>query len=284
MWDRFDRMAITLGLLHPGEMGASVGAAARSTGVEVLWCSAGRSDATRTRAENDGLVAVSDVGELLARSDVVVCVCPPASALSVARQVAEHRFGGLYVDANAVSPETARAIGAAVSDRGASFVDGGIVGPPVRRAGRTILYLSGARCAEVEDAFRGSLLETHVVGDRVGEASALKMAFSGWTKGSAALLLAVRALAESEGVVDGLRHAWSRFGPELEARVESTASGTAPKAWRFAPEMREISATFSAAGLPGGFHEAAADVYERMAVFKDGDGDLERVLQALLGR
>lgn len=276
-------MATTLGLLHPGLMGSSVGAAARSTGVEVLWCGIDRSDATHTRAAADGLVPAPGLRELVERSSVVLSVCPPAAAASVARQVAELCFGGTYVDANAVSPETAREIRDAVIRGGASFVDGGIVGPPARANGSTVLYLSGEDCAAIEALFRGSFLETHVVGQRVGEASALKMAFAGWTKGSAALLLAVRALAESEGVAEGLRHAWDRFGPGLEARVESTALTTAPKAWRFAAEMREVSTTLTAVGLPGGFHAAASAVYERMADFKDTeDCSLERVLRALL--
>lgn len=275
-------MGTTIGLLHPGEMGSSVGAAARAAGNEVLWCSAGRSERTRVRAEEDGLVAVDGLSQLVERSEIVVCVCPPAAAPSVAVAVAESNFSGVYLDANAVSPDTARAIAEIASGSGASFVDGGIVGPPARAEGRTILYVSGSAAGVIETAFQGSLLETHVVGPDVGEASAVKMAFSGWTKGSAALLLAARALAEAEGVTEGLLHAWSRFGPDLAVRVERTAAGTAPKAWRFAPEMREIAKTFSGAGLPSGFHEGAAEIYERMEEFKDGRADLERVLRALL--
>ena len=48
--------------------------------------------------------------------------------------------------------------------------------------------------------------------------------------------------------------------------------------------MREIAATFAAAGLPSGFHEAAAEVFGRMSPLKDAaDPDIEGVVAHLLG-
>src|SRR6476620_10772498 len=102
-------------------MGAAVGRALRDNGIEVGWASAGRSDATVERAAAAGLADVGDVEAILHRADVVVSVVPPHAALDVAATV--DGFGGIYVDANAVSPETAREIAARVPH----FVDGGIV-------------------------------------------------------------------------------------------------------------------------------------------------------------
>ena len=103
----------------------------------------------------------------------------------------------------------------------------------------------------------------------VGAASALKMAYAAWTKGSSAILIAVRALAIHAGVDDALRAEWQRSQPGLEARSESAVAGNAPKAWRFVGEMEEIARTFAAAGLPPGFHEACAAVYDRLGRYKD---------------
>lgn len=272
----------TVGLMHPGEMGSSIGAAARAGGNEVLWCSSDRSRATHERAEADGLTAVTDLGELAERSEFLLSVCPPAAASDVATQAVEAGFSGVFVDANAVAPETSRRIADRLPGSVDGYVDGGIVGPPARMADLTILYLSGPRAEDVAGLFAGSLLDVHLVSRRVGDASALKMAFSGWTKGSAALLLAVRAFADAEGVTEGLLHAWARFSPDLAQRVKGTARGTSPKAWRFAPEMREIAASLSAAGLPDGFHGSAAEIYERLAEFKDAGADLDQVVRALL--
>jgi 3-hydroxyisobutyrate dehydrogenase-like beta-hydroxyacid dehydrogenase len=246
----------TIGLLHPGEMGAAVGAVLRSRGHRVMWASAGRSEATRARAEEAGL---EDVGsaEAVAESEVVLSVCPPHAALDVARSLGP--FGGLYVDANAVSPATARAVGELVAAAGARYADGGIVGSPPREPGTTRLYLSGEAADEARELFDGSALEPRVVGN----ASAVKMAYAAWTKGSAALLLAVRELARAEGIEEQLLEEWALSIPELPERSERAARSAEAKGWRWVGEMEEIAATFEAAGLPAGFHHAAAEVFRR---------------------
>lgn len=255
-----------IGVLHPGAMGAEIGRCLLAAEPErpVLWAADGRSAETRSRAEGAGLTAVPTLAELVERCDVIVSVCPPGSALDVATEVAGLDFTGRYVDANAVSPETARSVGGLFDD----VVDGGIVGPPPTAEGTTRLYLSGPGAAEVAALFAGSVLGCRVVEGGPGAASAVKMCFAGWTKGTAALLLAIRSLAEVEGVTSALVGEWETSMPELVTRSERSPAGVGPKAWRFAPEMEEIAASFAGAGLPDGFHLAAAEVYERMAEFK----------------
>jgi 3-hydroxyisobutyrate dehydrogenase-like beta-hydroxyacid dehydrogenase len=262
-------MAITIGLLHPGAMGAVVGACARAAGQRVLWAAAGRSADTRARAAAAGLEDAGTVAKVLAASDVVLSICPPHAALDLAREVAAKRFAGLYVDGNAVAPATAREIGVIVERGGATFVDGGLIGPPPRAAGSTRLYLSGREAKRAVALFEGSALEAITVNDVPGAASALKMVYAAFTKGTSALLMGVRALAASEGVDDALLAEWHRSQPDLPKKSEVAARDNARKAWRFVGEMDEIAATFEAAGLPGGFHQACAEVYRRLAEFKD---------------
>ncbi len=253
-------MATTIAVLHPGEMGAAVGAALRACGHDVVWASAGRSRATAARAREAGL---RDVGsaEAMAACDIVVSVCPPHAATSVAHQM--RGFAGIYVDANAVSPETARAIGEIVSSGAAAFVDGGIIGPPPREPGTTRLSLSGPAAGEVAAAFAGSPLEAVVVSARVGDASAVKMAYAAWTKGTAALVLAVREMARAAGVEEALVAEWERSLPGLADEHARAVRAATAKGWRWAAEMEEIAATFAAAGQPDGFGRAAAEVYRR---------------------
>jgi 3-hydroxyisobutyrate dehydrogenase-like beta-hydroxyacid dehydrogenase len=262
-------MATTIGLLHPGDMGAVVGACARAAGQRVLWAAAGRSAETRARAAAAGLDDAGTVAKVLAASDVVLSICPPHAALDLAREVAAQRFAGLYVDGNAVAPATAREIGAAVERGGATFVDGGLIGPPPRAAGSTRLYLSGREAKRAVALFEGSALEAIAVNDVPGAASALKMVYAAFTKGTSALLMGVRALAASEGVDDALLAEWHRSQPDLPKKSEAAARDNARKAWRFVGEMGEIAATFEAAGLPGGFHQACGEIYRRLADFKD---------------
>jgi 3-hydroxyisobutyrate dehydrogenase-like beta-hydroxyacid dehydrogenase len=112
----------TVGLLHPGEMGASIGATLRRAGVQVLWVSAGRGPATRRRAQAADLTDAGALSALVARSDALLSVCPPHAAVQVAHPVAKSGFTGIYVDANAVAPATARAFSAVVERAGGRFV------------------------------------------------------------------------------------------------------------------------------------------------------------------
>jgi 3-hydroxyisobutyrate dehydrogenase-like beta-hydroxyacid dehydrogenase len=271
----------TIGLLHPGAMGASIGAALQRAGSRVQWCPSGRSAETCKRADAAHLHPVGSLGELAVTSDVLLSVCPPDAALELARSVAAAGFRGVYVDANAVRRATAEAIERELTRAGATCVDGGILGPPVQAGKATLLWLSGARAEETAALFAGSGLEAKVVGAAVGQASALKMAFAAWTKGSTALLTSVRALADAEGVGDALLESWALLSPEVAEQSVRGAVGAAPKAWRWVGEMREIAASFEAVGLPGGFHRAAADVYERLAPFKVGAVSFEAVVARL---
>jgi 3-hydroxyisobutyrate dehydrogenase-like beta-hydroxyacid dehydrogenase len=259
----------TVALLHPGNMGVTIGAAAATSGARVIWVSENRSKESRRRANEAALIEVENLTDAVGQSDVILSVCPPHAALEVARSVAARNFRGIYVDANAVSRATAETIGETVTKSGATFVDGGIIGSPVKRAGTTRLYLSGPRAAEVANLFAASMLDARAMGDTPGAASALKMAYAAWTKCTDALVLAIRALAAREGVDQALLEEWAISQPDLERRSIQAAALAVPKAWRYVAEMREIAATLASAGLPSGFHTAAADFYERLAPFKD---------------
>jgi len=265
-------------LLHPGAMGASVGAALRGNGHAVSWLPAGRSAETAQRAQAADLAPADTLAGALAEADAVLSVCPPHAAVTVAETVAAEGFAGLYVDANAVSPATAARIRGIV---GVGFVDGGIIGPPAWRGGQARLYLSGCHAERVAAWFAGSPLEARPV---PGSASALKMCYAAYTKGSAALLLAIRALAAREGVSAALLEEWGISQPGLGERSERSAAAVGAKAWRFEGEMREIAATFAAAGLPDGFHAAAAEMYRRLAPLKDAaQVDVAQALALLTG-
>ena len=260
---------LTVGLLHPGEMGSVVGACARKAGARVLWASEGRGRSTSERARAAGFEDAGTLRALVRASDVILSVCPPHAAHALAQAVAGEGFHGVYADANAIAPATTRDIGSVIEKEGGTFADGGIVGPPPVKPGTTRLYLSGTAARRVADVFAGTPLEAVVLDGRPGAASAIKMAYAAWTKGSQALLMAVRAVAAVEGVDAALLAEWARSQPDLAARSERAAAGSAPKAWRWIGEMEEIAAGFAAAGLPEGFHAAAAEIFRRLEEYKD---------------
>lgn len=277
-------MRQTLGILHPGEMGVAIAASAQNSGYTVCWASQGRSDKTRERAERQKLSDVHTLTSLCAACSVIVSVCPPHAAEEVAEQVAALGFTGTYLDANAISPQRVERIHKRMTRSGASFVDGGIIGGPAWEAGRTWLYLSGPDAEEAAACFAAGPLETRVIGEAIGEASALKMCFAAYSKGTTALLCSVLATAEAFGVREVLEQQWSRHDDDFAQEASQRVRKVTAKAWRFVGEMEEIAATFHDAGLPEGFHEAAADVYRRIADFKDAPSPppLEEILATLL--
>lgn len=273
-----------IGILHPGDMGVSIAASAINSGHEVYWVSQNRSDKTRRRAEKHNLIEVETLNQLCETSEIIFSVCPPHAAENVAKSVIDCGFKGFYLDANAISPQRAKRIGEILSANGIHFIDGGIIGGPAWTPKETFLYLSGKDAKVIADCFSNGPLETRIIGDEIGKASALKMCYAAYSKGTTALLTAILATAESLGVRDELYRQWDLDDPNFSEQANRRATRVTAKAWRFEGEMREIASTFEEAGLPNGFHEAAAEIYHRMAGFKESPETpkLEEVLDALL--
>lgn len=266
-------------------MGASIGGVLAAQGHAVLWASKGRSPATTARAQAANLTDAGDVTAVVERSEIVMSICPPHAAFEVAHEVAGSDV--TFVDANAISPQHSQGIGALIEGGGGRFVDGGIVGPPARPGGRTRLFLAGTEAAEIAGLFGDGPVVPCVMGERVGDASAVKMAYAAWTKGTSALILAIRAMARANGVDEALLEEWrSSSGEELPNQCRRAAQQAATKGWRWVGEMEEIASSFAAAGLPDGFHQAAARTYAlapRMESAAANDEILERVLVELGG-
>ena len=264
-----------VGFLHPGLMGETLAANCSET---ALWVGQGRSLGTRLRAEHHGLAEIATLDELVDRAGAIVSICPPGAALDVATTVADAGFTGLYADANAISPETARSI----ATKFEQYVDGSVIGPPAHKPGTTRLYLSGERAGDVAGWYDGSALDARIIGVEPGAASALKMAYASWTKIGSAMNLAIRALARAEGVDQALVDEWNISQPGLVDRSDLVAEGVSPKAWRFTGEMEQIADSFAGAGLPSGFADAANEIYRRMAGFKDtSEVTLDHVIDCL---
>lgn len=272
-----------IGILHPGNMGVSIAASAINSGHEVFWASEGRSEKSHRRAEKQNLREVESLAQLCQISEIMLCVCPPHAAEEVANSVIDCGFKGYYLDANAISPGRAKRIGQIMESNSIRFIDGGIIGGPAWTPKETILYLSGKDSKIIADCFSDIPLETRIIGDEIGKASALKMCYAAYSKGTTALLTAILAAAESLGVREELYKQWDVDDSNFSEQANRRATRVTAKAWRFEGEMHEITSTFQEAGLPGGFHESAAEIYRRMAA-APGESDalsLVEILDAL---
>jgi len=271
-----------IGIMHPGEMGVSIAASAINNGHQVYWLSSGRSHATRLRAEQQNLIEVKHVTEFCQVCEMIFSVCPPSAAEEVARQVATAGFKGIYLDANAISPQRAMIISQLMKSNHVDFIDASIIGGPAWKPGETWLYLSGKNADVVADCFKTGPLETNIIGEDVGRASALKMCYAAYSKGTTALLISILATAESLGVRQDLYRQWDLDDPVFLKQVDRRAIRITAKAWRFEGEMEEIASTFEKVGLPDGFHKAAAEVYRRMADLKNSvPNTMEQILAAI---
>jgi 3-hydroxyisobutyrate dehydrogenase-like beta-hydroxyacid dehydrogenase len=277
-------VSATIGVIHPGEMGSGVAGALVSSGQTVLWASKGRSEDTKRRAEEAGLVDAGDLAALIEGSQIIMSICPPHAALDVARDV--RGFKGVYVDANAISPSHASEVAAIVESGGASYVDSGIIGAPPP-ANSTRIYVSGTGAEAIATLFRDAKIATSLLEQGGFAASAAKMAYAAWNKGTLAMMLGIRAMARANDVEDALVEVWSATAPELLKVGQRAARQAEDRGWRWDGEMAEIAATFIDAGLPGGFHEAAGEIYSRVPRKMDApvdDATLSEVIDLILGQ
>src|SRR5258705_12111092 len=134
-------MSITIAVVAQGMMGSGVGKRLNERGAEVRTLLSGGSAASAERAKAAGMKPAADEKALVDGADFFLSILPPGEAESLARQVApalsELKKKPIYVDCNAISPQTAERVAAIIEPTGAKFVDGGIIGgAPPRRSQR----------------------------------------------------------------------------------------------------------------------------------------------------
>jgi 3-hydroxyisobutyrate dehydrogenase-like beta-hydroxyacid dehydrogenase len=263
-------MGYVVAIIAPGEMGSAVGARLAERGVKVTTSLAGRSGASAARAERARMVAVADDDALIGEADYFLSICPPGEAVALAQRLApaltRARKKPIYVDCNAVSPETAVAIGAVLEPTGCRYVDGGIIGPPPPPSGTgTRIYVSGAAASDVERLSEFGVAFPTLDGP-IGAASALKMSYGGITKGFTAIAVAMVLGATRSGSAAALHKELEMSQPHLLAWLTRQVPRMYPKAYRWVAEMEEIG-HFLEDGTPSGdMFEAIARLYGDIAV------------------
>ncbi|MFE3318122.1 DUF1932 domain-containing protein [Nocardia sp. NPDC059195] len=260
-----------IGLLHPGNMGSAVGARLVAAGHTVLWHPVHRGSDTHRRAAAAGLMPCEDLAALLHRAETVLSICPSSAAIEVAEAVSEHNYHGVYVDANAISPQQMEHIAALLSGAGAAVVDAAIAGPPPRDGRSAKFFLSGPD--EARGRFRDLLVDdaalmAEELGETPGTASALKMALISYQRPARLLAALSYGLADHYGVTEALIAEAERTDIAILSD-RSALSGVAARAWRWLPELHEVAISQDSAGLPTGFTDTATKLYELLAEYKD---------------
>jgi putative dehydrogenase len=263
-------MSISVAIVAPGNMGAGIGRRLHDNGVRVMTSLAGRSAESRKRAEAAGMQAVDDAG--LVEADVLLSIVPPGDASAFAERMAPLLASAatkpIFVDCNAVSPETVARIAAILVPTGAAFVDGGIIGaPPQSGTKGPVLYVSGEAASRLL-ALGGHGLDTRIVPGGIGAASALKMSYAGITKGLTALGAAMMLGATRAGIAQELYAELAVSQPALLPWFARQVPGMYQKAYRWVAEMEEIADFLDEDPPAAEMFRGAAQLYARLA----GDG------------
>lgn len=259
-------------VISPGAMGSAVGQVLVSNGLEVRTSLTGRSDESAARAQAAGMVPVSDEG--IVQADIILSILPPGDALDLAERLAplleDAERQPIYVDCNAVSPQTVEEIAEMIEDTGCAFVDGGIIGPPPKPGSRrTKIYLSGTQAAKVAELERFGLVMPVLPGS-AGVASAMKMSYAGITKGFTALGSMMLLAATRGGTAEFLKRELRESQPELLAWLTRSVPNMYTKAYRWVAEMEEIGEFCEDDDSAEDVFEAFAEFYERIADDQDG--------------
>jgi 3-hydroxyisobutyrate dehydrogenase-like beta-hydroxyacid dehydrogenase len=257
-----------VGVMSPGDMGQAVAIQLKAQGLNVYTGLEHRSERTRVLAREAGLTDVGTVERLVAECDVVLSIMDPGAAVDFARIAAlALRTTGrhtLIVDCNAIAPGTVHEISDLIEQGGGRFLDAGIIGHPPRGKAKTNLYVSGPGATDLQQ-LAGPQLIVHVVGEGIADASALKMCYGALTKGTQALWLEVLIAAERLGIARLLEEQLQQSQAERYGWVVGQFPILPPKAYRWVPEMLEISKTLGAAGMTPKMFQGAADIYRFVA-------------------
>jgi 3-hydroxyisobutyrate dehydrogenase-like beta-hydroxyacid dehydrogenase len=237
-------MGETVAVIAMGEMGSGVARRLHERGATVLTSLAGRSAASAARAQKAGAVPVATDDELVAQADFILSIVPPGDAVALAERLAPaiKKVGRktIYVDCNAVSPQTAETIGTVLDGTGAIYVDAGIIGPPPGPSSRTVFYASGPGAQEFE-RLAAYGLSIRLMDGPNGAASAMKLSYAGITKGCTAICSAMMLGATRGGTADALFQELSESQPMLLNWMRGFVARMPPKAYRWVAEMEEIA-------------------------------------------
>lgn len=257
-----------IGITSIGDMGGQVAVRLQKAGYEIFTSLEGRSKRTAALTAKAGVTDCGSLDKLVSTVDVIISVLDPAHAVTKAREVAAAiKATGkkiMFVNGNAVAPRTAHEIDGIIRAVGGSCVDGSILRVTSKGKSELRLYVSGPEAAALTQ-INDEILKIRVVGEKIGNASALKMCYGAFTKGALALGVQLLLASHKLGVADEVAAEFEDTQPEVYKWILGRTIGMAPKAYRYVPEMLEVATTFEDAGMTRRMLEGAADMFEMLA-------------------
>ena len=260
-------MVNTVAIMSPGDMGHAVGQVLSESGIDVVTCTDGRSQRTKNLAEMAGLRQVATLEDMVIQADLVLSIMVPSKAMSFVREISPHfessKTPTYFADCNAVSPQSALAMAEVINQAGGKFIDGGIIGTAPTKGDTPRFYVSGPDASLVME-LDGRGIIVKAIGNKVGQASGIKMCYAALTKGTNTLHVALLTAASRMGLTDDLRKEFEFSQKSHLAAMEKGISRLPANAHRWIGEMEEIAATFENLGVTPNFHKGAAEIYKML--------------------
>ena len=260
-------MVNTVAIMSPGDMGHAVGQVLSESGIDVITCTDGRSQRTKNLAEMAGLRQVATLEDMVIQADLVLSIMVPSKAMSFVREISPHfessKTPTYFADCNAVSPQSALAMAEVINQAGGKFIDGGIIGTAPTKGDTPRFYVSGPDASIVME-LDGRGIIVKAIGNKVGQASGIKMCYAALTKGTNTLHVALLTAASRLGLTDDLRKEFEFSQKSHLAAMEKGISRLPANAHRWIGEMEEIAATFENLGVTPNFHKGAAEIYKML--------------------
>ena len=260
-------MVNTVAIMSPGDMGHAVGQVLSESGIDVITCTDGRSQRTKNLAEMAGLRQVATLEDMVIQADLVLSIMVPSKAMSFVREISPHfessKTPTYFADCNAVSPQSALAMAEVINQAGGKFIDGGIIGTAPTKGDTPRFYVSGPDASVVME-LDGRGIIVKAIGNKVGQASGIKMCYAALTKGTNTLHVALLTAASRMGLTDDLRKEFEFSQKSHLAAMEKGISRLPANAHRWIGEMEEIAATFENLGVTPNFHKGAAEIYKML--------------------
>ncbi|MFC1899948.1 DUF1932 domain-containing protein [Chloroflexota bacterium] len=265
----------SIGILSPGDMGSAIGKILSDSSFDVITCLEGRSELTQIRAQEAGIRSVPSLDELTSEADIILSVLVPSRATALAELTADSvsRTGTrpVYVDLNAIAPQTVKSINDVMTNAGITFIDAGIIGsPPKTGQSRTRIYCSGENTSTFESIAKSGL-DIRRIGPNIGQASGLKMIYAASTKGITALWTELLTASKALGLNEALMDEYKTNGTDISSVLERRIPSMPRRSRRWVGEMEEIAKTFEGVGLTPKMLLGAADIYRLIGKTSLGD-------------
>lgn len=265
---------LDVGVIGYGEVGKIFSNAFKAKGLnwvgawDIVFGDAMFGGAQRLHAQAHGVIACESARHLCLKANLIISTVTASNTLAVAQEIERFiRPGTVFLDMNSASPATKLAASRVIEGAGAQYVEAGVMTsvPPYGIA--VPMLLGGRHAARLADRLRPHGLNLTPVSDKIGVASATKMARSIMIKGMEALVIESYATARKYGVEDAMLETMKETFPGIDWNKQGAYffSRVVQHGKRRAEEMREAATTVSEAGFSPLMSTAIAEKHDAIA-------------------